>query len=98
MSPKDIIFMVRKPPRFGYLEVDPPLASPEESANHDVDAFDQFSPASGVTVFDQEIINEGRLHYIQSISNQVISTFCSFTVTEKSANVNSKNISSKYSQ
>jgi len=71
MSPKDIIYMVKRPPRFGYLEVDPPLASPEEPLNRDLDGFDQYSPASGVTLFDQEVINEGRLHYIQSISNQV---------------------------
>ncbi len=75
MSAKDIIYMVKRPPKFGYLEVDPPITGSEESiANKDSDSsetFDQFSPASGVTVFDQEIINEGRLHYIQSISNQV---------------------------
>ena len=78
MSPKDIIYMVKRPPRFGYLEVDPPLASSEESTSRDVDPFDQFSSASGVTVFDQEIINEGRLHYIQSISNQARVYFSSY--------------------
>ncbi len=68
--------MVRRPPKYGYLEVDPPLSSVSEDTNSkdldgSIDNFDQFSPSSGVTVFDQEIINEGRLHYIQSISNQV---------------------------
>lgn len=29
----------------------------------------------GVMVFDQEMIDEGRLHYIQSVSNQVEQTF-----------------------
>ena len=75
MSPKDIIYMVKRPPRYGYLEIDPPMAVIEDNGAKDfsenVENFDQFTAASGVTVFDQEIINEGRLHYIQSISNQV---------------------------
>ena len=72
MSPKDIIYMVKRPPRYGYLEIDPPVTVIEEhGAKEFSENFDQFTAASGVTVFDQEIINEGRLHYIQSISNQV---------------------------
>jgi hypothetical protein len=32
---------VKRPPRFGYLEVDPPLTSSEESIVRDGDGFDQ---------------------------------------------------------
>ncbi len=49
----------------GYLEIDPPSSA---------------LTSNGVSVFDQSIINEGRLHYIQSISNQSADSFV-FDVT-----------------
>ena len=44
---------------YGYLEIDPPMSSISTTVN----------------VFDQATINEGRLHYIQSISNQSLDSF-----------------------
>ena len=49
---------------YGYLEIDPPSAL----------------TSNAISVFDQSIINEGRLHYIQSISNQSSDAFI-FDVT-----------------
>ena len=50
---------MHRPPIHGYLEIDPPTAL----------------LSTTVSVFDQSIINEGRLHYIQSISNQSSDSF-----------------------
>eukprot|EP00094_Tigriopus_californicus_P012169 TCALIF_11761-PA protein Name:"Similar to CSPG4 Chondroitin sulfate proteoglycan 4 (Homo sapiens)" AED:0.07 eAED:0.06 QI:0/0.64/0.33/0.86/1/1/15/679/2482 len=117
ISSKDIIYMVKVPPRFGYLEIDPPITSEESKflqIQRDLDSQKgslAFSPSSSsssssssirgpqlfagadlpnsgfppsspfeVNVFDQSIINEGRLHYIQSISNQSSDSFV-FDVT-----------------
>ena len=57
----DDYFQVKRPPLHGYLEIDPPSASAMTS--------------NAVSVFEQSIINEGRLHYIQSISNQSSDSF-----------------------
>ena len=56
---------------YGYLEIDPPSAL----------------TSNVVTVFDQKIINEGRLHYIQSISNQSSDSFV-FDVTNGISSLN----------
>ena len=55
----------------GYLEIDPPSAL----------------TSNAVSVFDQSIINEGRLHYIQSISNQSSDSFV-FEVTNGISSLN----------
>ena len=95
MSPSDIIYMVRQPPMYGYLEIDPPLnidELPLEEDNHLI--LSSSSPSKklamssqlvsnvdgGVSLFDQSVINEGRLHYIQAISNQTSDHF-TFDVT-----------------
>ncbi len=55
------------PPRNGYLEIDPPLeySLPGEGKT------DPDGIGGGAVAFDQRAIDDGRLHYIQSISNQV---------------------------
>ena len=70
MSPTDIIYMVKRPPLHGYLEIDPPSLT-----------------SNTVTVFDQATIDEGRLHYIQSISNQSSDHF-TFDVTNGISSLN----------
>ena len=70
MSPRDITYLIQSPPTYGYLEIDPPLSA----------SGDEGQDLVGVTVFDQSVINEGRLHYIQSISNQTSDSF-TFDVT-----------------
>ena len=94
MSSRDIIYMVRQPPLYGYLEIDPPLnidELPSEDDNHlilsnsqqtKLTTSNQFvsSVDGGVSLFDQSVINEGRLHYIQAISNQTSDHF-TFDIT-----------------
>ena len=74
MAPRDITYLIQSPPTYGYLEIDPPLVSTSSSGRS---ASDENSSRDfvGVTVFDQSVINEGRLHYIQSISNQTSDSF-----------------------
>lgn len=62
---------IKRPPLHGYLEIDPPSAL----------------TSNAVSVFDQSIINEGRLHYIQSISNQSSDSFV-FDVTNGISSLN----------
>ena len=94
MSPSDIIYMVRQPPMYGYLEIDPPLnidELPVEDDNHLILSNPPTKLTTsqnqlvsnldgGVSLFDQSVINEGRLHYIQAISNQTSDHF-TFDVT-----------------
>ena len=91
MSPKDIIYMVRQPPLYGYLEIDPPLNIDELPSEDNSYLILSSSPTQlttslvsningGVSLFDQSVINEGRLHYIQAISNQTSDHF-TFDVT-----------------
>ena len=74
MAPRDITYLIQSPPTYGYLEIDPPLVSTSSSGRS---ASDENTSRDfvGVTVFDQSVINEGRLHYIQSISNQTSDSF-----------------------
>ncbi len=60
-------------PRNGYLEVDPPV---QNNNNNDDDQDNVvFSSAGDLLSFDQQTIDQGRLHYIQSISNQSSDSF-----------------------
>ena len=78
--------MVKIPPRFGYLEIDPPLSREDAIVKpahfKPYDSQEGLNAASPfqVSLFDQSVINEGRLHYIQSISNQSSDSFV-FDVT-----------------
>ena len=93
MSPSDIIYVVRQAPMYGYLEIDPPLNIDELPIQDDNHLILSSSPTKltmsnqlvsnldgGVSLFDQSVINEGRLHYIQAISNQTSDHFM-FDVT-----------------
>ena len=80
--------MIRTPPAYGYLEIDPPLSPDEKSMNLGNSKDSQFQDQSfDVSIFDQSIINEGRLHYIQSISNQSLDSFI-FDVTNGISELN----------
>ena len=72
MAPEDIKYIIQSGPRHGYLEIDPPSFS----------IMDTNQPIVPVTVntFTQAVIDEGRLHYVQSMSNQTSDSFI-FDVT-----------------
>lgn len=58
VPPSDIMYLVKEPPRYGYLEKESneeDLGSPEN--NH-------------LTTFNQSLINSGHLYYVQSTMNQ----------------------------
>jgi len=58
VPPSDIMYLVKEPPRYGYLEKEPneeDLGNPEN--NH-------------LTTFNQSLINSGHLYYVQSTMNQ----------------------------
>merc|ERR1719402_264774 len=62
MAPADLVYKVKSPPVSGYLEIDPPSYIVDtEDRRH------QTGPVA-VTSFNQAVINDGRLHYVQSIS------------------------------
>ena len=62
MAPEDIQYIIQSHPRYGYLEIDPPAFSP-------IDTNNPITPLT-INTFTQAVIDEGRLHYVQSMSNQ----------------------------
>ena len=72
MAPEDIKYIIQSEPKHGYLEIDPPSFST-------IDSNQPVLPLS-VNTFSQAAIDEGRLHYVQSMSNQTSDTFI-FDVT-----------------
>ena len=74
MAPEDIKYIIQSEPKHGYLEIDPP--SPAFST---MDTNQALLPLS-VNTFSQAAIDEGRLHYVQSMSNQTSDSFI-FDVT-----------------
>ena len=72
MAPEDIKYIIQSEPKHGYLEIDPPSFS----------LIDTNQPIVPLTVnsFTQAAIDEGRLHYVQSMSNQTSDSFV-FSVT-----------------
>lgn len=56
----DITYLVVEPPRYGYLELDPP-----PGAGHTDDNGDE-----AVTTFSQAAVNARRLRYVQAAANQ----------------------------
>ena len=72
MAPEDIKYIIQSEPKHGYLEIDPPSFS----------TMDTNQPMLPLTVntFTQAAIDEGRLHYVQSMSNQTSDSFI-FDVT-----------------
>ena len=72
MAPEDIKYIIQSEPKHGYLEIDPPSFST-------IDTNQPALPLS-VNTFSQAAIDEGRLHYVQSMSNQTTDSFI-FDVT-----------------
>ncbi|XP_012264856.2 chondroitin sulfate proteoglycan 4 [Athalia rosae] len=70
IPPSQITYLIKEKPRFGYLELQ------AQDQEHSDEARDDFL----VTHFEQSVINEGRLHYVQSEPNQTRDNF-SFDVT-----------------
>ena len=69
ISSSEITYLIREWPKNGYLEVQ----SNEESHSDEVAREDE--EASLVRHFDQSMINEGRIFYVQSTSNQTKDSF-----------------------
>ncbi|XP_068083524.1 chondroitin sulfate proteoglycan 4 [Anabrus simplex] len=65
----DITYIVVEPPLYGYLEVEPVLDIVEDQGD-----LEEPRPSS-VNVFEQSLVNEGRLHYIQATANQTRDQF-----------------------
>ena len=72
MAPEDIQYIIQSHPRYGYLEIDPPSFS-------SIDTNNPIAPLT-VNTFTQAAIDEGRLHYVQSMSNHTSDSFI-FDVT-----------------
>lgn len=67
ISPSEIIYFLREWPRNGYLEVQSHDEHAEESKEEYV--------GNWVKQFDQALINDGRLFYVQSVMNQTNDKF-----------------------
>ncbi|XP_012280685.1 chondroitin sulfate proteoglycan 4 [Orussus abietinus] len=68
----EITYLIREWPRFGYLEVQ----TPDEHSEEEREDLDDLK----VKQFDQSMVNDGRLHYVQSVTNQTQDRFV-FDVT-----------------
>lgn len=72
VPPTDITFVVVEPPQYGYLEVEAAGAvtteDPRERAGSQGPA--QGPAQASVTVFEQSLVNEGRVLYVQTAPNQ----------------------------
>ncbi|KAG8298556.1 hypothetical protein J6590_010555 [Homalodisca vitripennis] len=55
----DITYLVMEPPRYGYLELEPVAGAMGADDREEV-----------VSTFSQEMVNSGRLHYVQATANQ----------------------------
>ncbi|XP_026685602.1 uncharacterized protein LOC108253503 [Diaphorina citri] len=62
VPPSDIVYHVTQAPAYGYLELDPPLAT----TSNEIDRLGSGSDPGSVGWFDQAAINEERLHYVQA--------------------------------
>ena len=78
MAPEDIKYIIKSGPRHGFLEIDP-QSFPTVETNLPL------VPES-VSTFTQRIIDQGRLHYVQSMSNQTSDSFV-FDVTNGISNL-----------
>lgn len=66
----DITYLVAEPPLYGYLEV----LSSQVEAEDDLGEVDESRPAP-VTLFDQSLIDDKRVHYIQATANRTRDMF-----------------------
>lgn len=66
----DITYLVVEPPLYGYLEV----LSSQMEAEDDPGEIEESRPAP-VTLFDQSLIDDKRVHYIQATANRTRDMF-----------------------
>lgn len=68
IPPSDITYVVQTPPRYGYLEVEPMPTTTSSVSEESV--VPGLAPGSAeVTLFDQALVDSGRLHYVQAAAN-----------------------------
>lgn len=63
IPPSQIVYVIRRVPQNGILEL-------QNQNDHMDEARDEFHDGNYVKRFEQSLINDGRVHYVQSISNQ----------------------------
>ncbi|KAK0091244.1 hypothetical protein PV326_003535 [Microctonus aethiopoides] len=68
ISPSEIIYFIREWPRNGYLEIQTLNDGHSEETKDDYEA-------NLVRHFDQSVINEARVYYVQSVANQTEDNF-----------------------
>ncbi|XP_063991894.1 chondroitin sulfate proteoglycan 4 [Diachasmimorpha longicaudata] len=68
ITPTEITYLIREWPRYGYLEVQ------TQSDGHGEESKDDYE-ANLVRHFDQSVINEARVYYVQSVANQTEDSF-----------------------
>lgn len=68
ITPTEITYLIREWPRYGYLEVQTPSDGHGEESKDDYEA-------NLVRHFDQSVINEARVYYVQSVANQTEDSF-----------------------
>ncbi|XP_034935285.1 chondroitin sulfate proteoglycan 4 [Chelonus insularis] len=68
IPPAEITYLIREWPRNGYLEIQTTSDGHSEEAKEDYEA-------NLVRHFDQSVINEGRVYYVQSVANQTEDSF-----------------------
>lgn len=66
----DITYVVIEPPMYGYLEV----LSSQVEAEEDPGEVEETRPVPA-TLFDQSLINDKRVHYIQAVANRTWDRF-----------------------
>ncbi|CAG5093715.1 Similar to CSPG4: Chondroitin sulfate proteoglycan 4 (Homo sapiens) [Cotesia congregata] len=70
----EITYLIREWPRNGYLEIQTPSEGHTSSSGSSEEAKDDYE-ANLVRHFDQSVINEGRVYYVQSVANQTEDSF-----------------------
>lgn len=70
IAPSDVTYLVVEPPTYGYLEV---LPSQGEGGEDPVEVED--TRPVPVTLFDQSLIDDKRVHYIQAAANRTRDKF-----------------------
>ncbi|CAB3369577.1 Hypothetical predicted protein [Cloeon dipterum] len=64
----DVTFIITEQPKFGYLEVEPLSITPS-SLSTEESIFSTQNANVEINIFDQTLIDSGRLHYVQASSN-----------------------------
>ncbi|XP_059478684.1 chondroitin sulfate proteoglycan 4-like isoform X2 [Neocloeon triangulifer] len=70
IPPSDVTFIVQEEPKFGYLEIESVASSTQSSLSTEESVPSSTQVANvEVNIFDQALIDSGRLHYVQASSN-----------------------------